>query len=225
MAVKKEKEESHGLRRREHPVLSSDVSRFLCERESGTAKAIEWPVLATRRTMSNEHAVSRPPEREYDDASSCDFFSYAYLSLAFFLFLCGSGLTFLVLRSDQTLRNPLNRFWMAGPLFICTGLLVALKVLLYVRRKRLIALLIREMTRDQNWSQVGGPRLCSPTDLTLLSRMPPRVRRSSLSDRRCPASSRCRRRTMWLPSHCHPPMTRLSPSRPLKPISLRISRT
>ena len=85
--------------------------------------------------MSNQHAVSRPPEREYDDASSCDFFSYAYLSLAFFLFLCGSGLTFLVLRSDQTLRNPLNRFWMAGPLFICTGLLVALKVLLYVRRK------------------------------------------------------------------------------------------
>lgn len=98
-----------------------------------------------------EHAVSRPPAREYDEDASCDFFSYAYLSLAFFLFLCGSGLTFLVLRSDQTAHNPLNRFWMAGPLFICTGLLVALKVLLYVRRKRLIALLIREMTRDQNW--------------------------------------------------------------------------
>ena len=103
------------------------------------------------------HAVSRPPRPlDEDDAghSSCDFFSYAYLSLAFFLFICGSGLTFMVLRSDQTVNNPLNRFWMAGPLFICTGLLVALKVLLYVRRKRLIALLIREMTREPNWGQV-----------------------------------------------------------------------
>ena len=108
-----------------------------------------------------QHAVSRPPARDYDENSSCDFFSYAYLSLAFFLFLCGSGLTFLVLRTDQTPHNPLNRFWMAGPLFICTGLLVALKVLLYVRRKRLIALLIREMTREQTWGQVitFGPDL------------------------------------------------------------------
>jgi hypothetical protein len=102
-----------------------------------------------------QHTVSRPPAREYDENNSCDFFSYAYLSLAFFLFLCGSGLTFLVLRSDQTPHNPLTRFWMAGPLFICTGLLVALKVLLYVRRKRLIALLIREMTRNETWGQVS----------------------------------------------------------------------
>lgn len=104
-----------------------------------------------------QHAVSRPPARDLDESSSCDFFSYAYLSLAFGLFLCGSWLTFFVLRTEQTTHNPLNRFWMAGPLFICTGLLVALKVLLYVRRKRLIALLIREMTREQNWGQVSIP--------------------------------------------------------------------
>lgn len=112
----------------------------------------------TCRPMSQDrmqHAVARPPGREFDETASCDFFSYAYLSLAFFLFLCGSGLTFLVLRTDPTTHGPLNRFWMAGPLFICTGLLVALKVLLYVRRKRLIALLIREMTREQNWPQVS----------------------------------------------------------------------
>lgn len=111
-----------------------------------------------------QHAVSRPPDRDFDENSSCDFFSYAYLSLAFFLFLSGSGLTFLVLRSDQTLNDPLNRFWMAGPLCICTGLLVALKVLLYVRRKRLIALLIREMTREQTWGRVSA----SPSSCDLL---------------------------------------------------------
>lgn len=103
------------------------------------------------------HTVSRPPRDILeDDSNTCDFFSYAYLSLAFFLFICGSGLTLFITKSDpQTLlNNPLNRYWMAGPLFICTGLLVALKVLLYVRRKRFIALIIREMTREPTWGQV-----------------------------------------------------------------------
>lgn len=98
------------------------------------------------------HEVSRPHPRLLDEenSSSCDFFSYSYLALAFFLFLCGSGLTFVHHNSIL-----LSRFWMAGPFFICTGFLVALKVLMYVRRKRFIALLVREMTREPTWNQVS----------------------------------------------------------------------
>lgn len=103
------------------------------------------------------HEVTRPRPRllEDENSSSCDFFSYSYLALAFFLFLCGSGLTFVVLKYDHNSLNPLSRFWMAGPFFICTGFLVALKVLMYVRRKRFIALLVREMTREPTWNQVS----------------------------------------------------------------------
>lgn len=93
----------------------------------------------------------------YDENSdSCDCFSYCYLSLAVLLFFSGSGLTYLVLREDTSQYSPLNRFWMAGPLFICTGLMVALKVLLYIRRRRFISILIRDLTRDPNhWEQVS----------------------------------------------------------------------
>lgn len=75
------------------------------------------------------------------NTSPCDTFSYLYFCLAILLFACGSAITLLSIEGSDLFNTTLSRFWFVGPFFLCSGLMVAFKTLIYIRRKTLITLL------------------------------------------------------------------------------------
>lgn len=100
-------------------------------------------VTTTRSPHSDDHN-HRFIETDVDaiGASGCDCISYTYFSLAFLLFAMGSIFTLIIIEENEF--GPLARFWLVGPVFLCAGFLIAVKTLLYLRRKRFVAFLIRE---------------------------------------------------------------------------------
>jgi hypothetical protein len=75
--------------------------------------------------------------------SPCDWSSFSYFLLSFLLFAVGSILTFLSI-DESNAANPFTRFWLVGPLFLCSGLVMATKTLIYLKSKNLIELLTRQ---------------------------------------------------------------------------------
>jgi hypothetical protein len=60
------------------------------------------------------------------------------------LFAVGTVITVLALGdADGYIFSSLGHMWLVGPIFICSGLMVAVKSVLYLRRKGIIQLLLR----------------------------------------------------------------------------------
>ena len=105
----------------------------------------------------NQSAESRqimldPTEEQ---PSPCDWSSFSYFLLSFLLFAVGAILTFLSI-DESNASNPFTRFWLVGPLFLCSGLVMASKTLIYLKSKNLIELLTRQSelcisNNDPNW--------------------------------------------------------------------------
>ncbi|XP_059477653.1 uncharacterized protein LOC132198009 [Neocloeon triangulifer] len=75
----------------------------------------------------------------------CDCTSYSYLVLATMLFSVGTVIT--VLAAGEThdyVFYTLGHMWLVGPIFVCSGLMVAVKTVLYLRKKYLLQMLLRQ---------------------------------------------------------------------------------
>ncbi|RWS02355.1 hypothetical protein B4U79_08486 [Dinothrombium tinctorium] len=88
-----------------------------------------------------------------ESLTPCDKTSYMYFSFALLLFTLGALITFFSINEPNF--NVFERIWYFGPLLITSGLMVAVKTLIYLKRKTLIALITRqriiaESNRNQN---------------------------------------------------------------------------
>ncbi|XP_013169456.1 PREDICTED: uncharacterized protein LOC106119119 [Papilio xuthus] len=104
----------------------------------------------------------------------CDCTSYSYFVLSMVLFSVGTVITVLALGdTDGYILNNLGHMWLVGPIFICSGMMVAVKSMLYLRRKSVIQMLlhqraiIRDMAAVQAEQTFGGqvPRTASSATL------------------------------------------------------------
>lgn len=75
----------------------------------------------------------------------CDCTSYSYFALSLVLFAVGTVITVLALGDAHGyIFFSLGHMWLVGPIFICSGLMVAVKSVLYLRKKNLIQMLLRQ---------------------------------------------------------------------------------
>ncbi|CAG0880564.1 unnamed protein product [Darwinula stevensoni] len=84
--------------------------------------------------------------------AQCDCISYSYFLLTFVLLLVGIVVTvFSFMDQDITDYYSNGHIWLvAGPVFISTGAVVLIKTIIYLRRKKLLQLLLtqRVLTRE-----------------------------------------------------------------------------
>ncbi|XP_041978368.1 uncharacterized protein LOC121732519 [Aricia agestis] len=86
----------------------------------------------------------------------CDCTSYSYFVLSMVLFSVGTVITVLALGdADGYILSNLGHMWLVGPIFICSGMMVAVKSMLYLRRKSIIQMLLhqRAIIRDMATAQ------------------------------------------------------------------------
>lgn len=76
--------------------------------------------------------------------ATCNCASYCYFSLALVLFSLGTVLTILVLDDSEQMFPNLTHMWLIGPIFISSGLMFAVKTIMYLRRETMIAYLARQ---------------------------------------------------------------------------------
>lgn len=75
----------------------------------------------------------------------CDCTSYTYFVLSMVLFSVGTVITVLALGDvDGYILSNLGHMWLVGPIFICSGMMVAVKSMLYLRRKSVIQMLLHQ---------------------------------------------------------------------------------
>ncbi|CAH3834602.1 unnamed protein product [Pieris brassicae] len=102
----------------------------------------------------------------------CDCTSYSYFVLSMVLFSVGTVITVLALgEADGYILSNLGHMWLVGPIFICSGMMVAVKSMLYLRRKSVIQMLlhqraiIRDMASIQAEYSTQVPRTASSATL------------------------------------------------------------
>lgn len=90
----------------------------------------------------------RHRDYDYDEDQRfgrCDCTSYSYFVLSMVLFSVGTVITVLALGdADGYILNNLGHMWLVGPIFICSGMMVAVKSMLYLRRKSVIQMLLHQ---------------------------------------------------------------------------------
>ncbi|KAJ0177265.1 hypothetical protein K1T71_007274 [Dendrolimus kikuchii] len=119
----------------------------------------------------------RHRDYDYDEDQRfgrCDCTSYSYFVLSMVLFSVGTVITVLALGdADGYILSNLGHMWLVGPIFICSGMMVAVKSMLYLRRKSVIQMLlhqraiIRDMAAVQAEQAYSGqvPRTASSATL------------------------------------------------------------
>lgn len=77
--------------------------------------------------------------------SSCDCVTYSYFLISVFLFTLGSIISVFSLGAfDDTVFANLGHMWMVGPLCICSAVMIGIRNVLYLRRRRVIDMVIRQ---------------------------------------------------------------------------------
>ncbi|XP_022203792.1 uncharacterized protein LOC111060408 isoform X3 [Nilaparvata lugens] len=74
----------------------------------------------------------------------CDVASYFYLLLSAGLTICGSFITVVALGMNEHVSLHLGHMWLVGPVFICSGMMMGIRTVLYLRRKSVIQMLLRQ---------------------------------------------------------------------------------
>ncbi|XP_076634661.1 uncharacterized protein LOC143348393 isoform X1 [Colletes latitarsis] len=101
-------------------------------------------------------------EEPYEEPTfgKCDCTSYSYLALSVVLFIIGTAITISALGevADGQIFLNLGHMWLIGPIFICSGLMVAIKCMLYLRRKSVIQMIIhqRQLFRQELMTRARG---------------------------------------------------------------------
>lgn len=96
-------------------------------------------------TDASESTRSRRDRSDEGFLGACDFTSYCYFTLAVVLFTLGTVVTVFALDDGTaTLFSSLGHMWLVGPIFISSGLMVAVKTVLYLRKKNLMTFLLRQ---------------------------------------------------------------------------------
>lgn len=101
---------------------------------------------------------------------SCDFTSYCYFTLALALFAVGTVITVFSLDDGATSAlSTLGHMWLLGPIFISSGLMVAVKTVLYLRKKNLVTLIFRQraLFRELQGLQMQPDIVRNPSAVTL----------------------------------------------------------
>ncbi|KAG8181516.1 hypothetical protein JTE90_018751 [Oedothorax gibbosus] len=107
--------------------------------------------------------------RTFDDDSDrvviCSSASYCYFTLSILLFSVGTVITILALDENDGVFQNLSHMWLVGPLFISTGLMVAVKTIMYLRKETMIMFLTRQRTLLREFQypslEIGCSRSCS----------------------------------------------------------------
>lgn len=77
--------------------------------------------------------------------SSCDCITYSYFLISVFLFTLGTILSVFSFGTfDDTVFANLGHMWMVGPLCICSAVMIGIRNMLYLRRRRVINMVIRQ---------------------------------------------------------------------------------
>ncbi|KAG8223480.1 hypothetical protein J437_LFUL001974 [Ladona fulva] len=104
----------------------------------------------------------------------CDCTSYSYFALSTVLFAVGTVITILASGDAQGyLFSNLGYMWLVGPIFICSALMVAVKSVMYLRKKNLIQMLLRQRALLRELAQQSRNQPCNdvvarnPSCLTL----------------------------------------------------------
>ncbi|KAK1129793.1 hypothetical protein K0M31_019503 [Melipona bicolor] len=107
--------------------------------------------------LSNRaHRVERY-EESINTFGKCDCTSYSYLALSVILFMIGTAITIFSLDDivGEHMFFKLGHMWLIGPIFICSGLMVAVKCMLYLRRKSVIQIIFHQR---QLFRELSGAR-------------------------------------------------------------------
>lgn len=107
--------------------------------------------------LSNRaHRVERY-EESINTFGKCDCTSYSYLALSVILFMIGTAITIFSLDDivGEHMFFKLGHMWLIGPIFICSGLMVAVKCMLYLRRKSVIQIIFHQR---QLFRELSGTR-------------------------------------------------------------------
>lgn len=111
------------------------------------ATVFESPFLSNRLRRIEERYEE--PGRTF---GRCDCTSYSYLGLSLVLFTVGTAITIFALGdiTDGHILSNLGHMWLIGPFFICSGLMVAVKCMLYLRKKSVIQMIFhqRQLLRE-----------------------------------------------------------------------------
>lgn len=114
------------------------------EDAAGTATASSADNSPARRRSSGVDGRRSRGNRFARGLASCSCASYCYFSLALVLFSLGTVLTILVLDDSEQVFPNLTHMWLIGPIFISSGLMFAVKTIMYLRRETMLAYLARQ---------------------------------------------------------------------------------
>ncbi|XP_051161185.1 uncharacterized protein LOC127281505 [Leptopilina boulardi] len=103
----------------------------------------------------------RQIEERYEEPSTfgvCDCTSYSYLALSVVLFTVGTAITILALGdvAEGHVFSNFDHMWFVGPIFICSGLMVAVKCMLYLRRKSVIQMIFHQRQLFRHLQELAG---------------------------------------------------------------------
>ncbi|GFU10034.1 uncharacterized protein NPIL_429661 [Nephila pilipes] len=112
-----------------------------------------------------EHRNRRTLDDESDRVVICSSASYCYFTLSILLFSVGTVITILALDETEGVFSNLTHMWLVGPLFISSGLMVAVKTIMYLRRETMIMFLTRQRTLLREFQypslEIACSRSCS----------------------------------------------------------------
>ncbi|XP_054284936.1 uncharacterized protein LOC129001605 isoform X2 [Macrosteles quadrilineatus] len=117
-----------------------------------------------QRLRQMEELYPEPPA-----LGDCDCTSYSYFVLSVLFFTFGSFITVLALSGGDYLYLHLGHMWLVGPILCCSGIMVAVKIILYLRRKSVIQMLLRQRTLLREIAQQGQHGVCT---LSVMTRTP-----------------------------------------------------
>lgn len=109
---------------------------------------------------SRLHRIEERYEEPANTFGKCDCTSYSYLALSVVLFTIGTAITIFALGdvADGHIFSNLGHMWLIGPIFICSGLMVAVKCMLYLRRKSVIQMIFHQRQLFRHLQELTGTR-------------------------------------------------------------------
>lgn len=133
---------------------------------------------------NTDHNVFRLRVRQLVDSypepsvlDNCDCTSYSHFLLSIILFTLGTYITIPTFLSfPHHIFNSLGQMWLIGPLCICCGIMVALKSVLYLRKKTVLKMILRqralllgiqELADEQRYTEGNGVSCTAGSTSTL----------------------------------------------------------
>ncbi|KAL1116273.1 hypothetical protein AAG570_005768 [Ranatra chinensis] len=96
----------------------------------------------------------------------CDCTSYSYFMFSIMLLTVGTLITVPALGGvEHFVFSNLGHMWLVGPVCICSGVMVAIKSLLYLRRKSMIQMMLRRRALIRSLQELARQTMGPETSL------------------------------------------------------------